>query len=112
VTTFGICIYQESYMRIAQELAGFTITEADDLRKAIGKKIRSLMEVAQGTASWEGTAEHGVTPARRESSSGKTSRESGRLLVSRKAHAACYALIAYQTAWVAATSSVRVHGRA
>src|SRR5437588_4848802 len=39
--THGICIFQESYMRIAREMAGFTISEADDLRKAIGKKIRS-----------------------------------------------------------------------
>src|SRR5580765_2791419 len=42
--TYGICVYQEQYMRIARELAGFSITEADDLRKAIGKKIRALME--------------------------------------------------------------------
>src|SRR5579862_5367741 len=41
--TYGICVYQEQYMRIAREMAGFSITEADDLRKAIGKKIRALM---------------------------------------------------------------------
>ncbi|HET7449549.1 MAG TPA: DNA polymerase III subunit alpha, partial [Gaiellaceae bacterium] len=35
--TYGICVYQEQYMRIAREMAGFSITEADDLRKAIGK---------------------------------------------------------------------------
>src|SRR5947208_4079593 len=41
--TYGICIYQEQYMEIAKQLAGFTPAEADDLRKAIGKKIHSLM---------------------------------------------------------------------
>ena len=42
-TTHGICIYQEQYMEIAKALAGFSPAEADDLRKAIGKKIASLM---------------------------------------------------------------------
>src|SRR5205823_3183441 len=41
--TFGICIYQEQYMEIAKQIAGFSPAEADDLRKAIGKKIHSLM---------------------------------------------------------------------
>ena len=41
--TYGICIYQEQYMEIAKQLAGFTPAEADDLRKAIGKKIHKLM---------------------------------------------------------------------
>ena len=41
--TYGICIYQEQYMEIAKQLAGFSPAEADDLRKAIGKKIHSLM---------------------------------------------------------------------
>src|SRR6476620_7248805 len=40
--TYGIAIYQEQYMEIAKQLAGFTPAEADDLRKAIGKKIHSL----------------------------------------------------------------------
>ena len=41
--TYGICIYQEQYLEIAKQIAGFTPAEADDLRKAIGKKIHSLM---------------------------------------------------------------------
>ena len=41
--TYGICIYQEQYMEIAKKLAGFSPAEADDLRKAIGKKIHALM---------------------------------------------------------------------
>src|SRR5205823_3143605 len=42
-STYGICIYQEQYMEIAKQIAGFSPAEADDLRKAIGKKIHSLM---------------------------------------------------------------------
>jgi len=42
--TYGIAIYQEQLMKIAQELAGFTLQEADVLRKAIGKKIPELLE--------------------------------------------------------------------
>ncbi|TML47269.1 MAG: DNA polymerase III subunit alpha, partial [Actinobacteria bacterium] len=42
-STYGICIYQEQYMEIAKDIAGFTPAEADDLRKAIGKKIHALM---------------------------------------------------------------------
>src|SRR5205814_8579684 len=42
-TTFGICVYQEQYLEIAKQSAGFSPGEADDLRKAIGKKIHSLM---------------------------------------------------------------------
>ena len=41
--TYAICIYQEQYMQIAKELAGFSPAEAETLRKAIGKKIHSLM---------------------------------------------------------------------
>ena len=41
--THGICIYQEQYLDIAKQIAGFTPAEADDLRKAIGKKIHALM---------------------------------------------------------------------
>ncbi|OGF85620.1 DNA polymerase III subunit alpha, partial [Candidatus Giovannonibacteria bacterium RIFCSPLOWO2_02_44_8] len=42
--TYGIAVYQEQLMQIAQSLAGFTLAEADTLRKAVGKKIRSLLE--------------------------------------------------------------------
>jgi len=41
--TYGICVYQEQLMQIAQQLAGFSLSEADVLRKAIGKKIKSLL---------------------------------------------------------------------
>ena len=77
--TYGICVYQEQYMRIARELAGFSITEADDLRKAIGKKIRALMDSLKDKFI-EGAAEQNVTPGRREAAVGGR-REGGRLLV-------------------------------
>ena len=60
--TYGICIYQEQYMEIAKQLAGFSLAEADDLRKAIGKKIHSLMASLKDKFL-EGCAGNGVTPA-------------------------------------------------
>jgi DNA polymerase-3 subunit alpha len=41
--TYGLCIYQESVMRVAQKFAGYTLAEADNLRKACGKKVRELI---------------------------------------------------------------------
>jgi DNA polymerase-3 subunit alpha len=49
--TFGLMIYQESVMRVAQKFAGYTLAEADNLRKACGKKVRELM--ARERASFE-----------------------------------------------------------
>jgi DNA polymerase-3 subunit alpha len=96
-STWGICIYQEQYMRIAQELAGFSITEADDLRKAIGKKIRSLMDSLKDKFL-EGAAEQNVTPASAKQLWEDVEKAADYSFP--KAHAACYALIAYQTAWL------------
>ena len=63
--SYGICIYQEQYMQIAKEIAGFSPAEADDLRKAIGKKIHALMASLKDKFL-EGCAQNGVTPARRD----------------------------------------------
>ena len=41
--TYGLMIYQESVMRVAQKFAGYSLAEADNLRKACGKKIREMM---------------------------------------------------------------------
>jgi DNA polymerase-3 subunit alpha len=46
--TYGVILYQEQIMQIASEFAGFTLSEADSLRKAMGKKIASLMEEQRG----------------------------------------------------------------
>src|SRR3954449_159697 len=95
--TYGICIYQETYMRIAQEIAGFSITEADDLRKAIGKKIRALMASLKDKFL-EGAAEHDVTTQVAQQLWEDVEKAADYSFP--KAHAACYALIAYQTAWL------------
>ncbi|MFL6069258.1 MAG: DNA polymerase III subunit alpha, partial [Gaiellaceae bacterium] len=60
--SYGICIYQEQYLEIAKRFAGFTPAEADDLRKAIGKKIHSLMASLR-EKFLEGCARSGTTPA-------------------------------------------------
>ena len=97
--TYGICIYQEQYMQIAKELAGFTPAEAETLRKAIGKKIHSLMASLKDKFL-EGCAQNGVPPATAQQL--WKDMESSQDYSFNKAHAACYALIAYRTAWLRA----------
>ena len=95
--TYGICVYQEQLMRIAHDLAGFSMAEADVLRKAVGKKIKTLLnsqkeklikgmtqkgirkDVAQKIWEWvEPFARYGFN----------------------KGHSSSYARITYQTAWL------------
>jgi DNA polymerase-3 subunit alpha len=97
--TYGICIYQEQYMQIAKELAGFSPAEAETLRKAIGKKIHSLMASLKDKFL-EGCAQNAVTPAIAQQL--WKDMESSQDYSFNKAHAACYALIAYRTAWLKA----------
>ncbi|HWC32533.1 MAG TPA: DNA polymerase III subunit alpha, partial [Actinomycetota bacterium] len=97
--TYGICIYQEQYMEIAKQLAGFSPAEADDLRKAIGKKIHSLMASLKDKFL-EGCAANGVTPA--VATQLWKDMEQAQDYSFNKSHAACYALIAYRTAWLKA----------
>jgi len=96
-TTYGIPVYQEQIMKIAQELAGFTLAEADILRKAIGKKIKKLL-MSQKEKFIEGMKKneiresvaqqiwHWIEPSARYSFN--------------RSHAASYATIAYQTAYL------------
>jgi DNA polymerase-3 subunit alpha len=97
--TYGICIYQEQYMEIAKSLAGFTPAEADDLRKAIGKKIHALMASLKDKFI-EGCVGKGLADA--------TARalwddmEKAQDYSFNKSHASCYALISYRTAWLRA----------
>ncbi len=100
--SYGICIYQEQYMEIAKQLAGFTPAEADDLRKAIGKKIHSLMASLKDKFL-EGCAANGVTPA--VANQLWKDMEQAQDYSFNKSHAACYALIAYRTAWLKAHHS-------
>src|SRR5438067_4321166 len=97
--TYGICIYQEQYMEIAKQLAGFTPAEADDLRKAIGKKDHELMASLK-SKFLEGCAEHGVTASVAQQL--WADMEQAQDYSFNKSHAACYALIAYRTAWLRA----------
>jgi DNA polymerase III subunit alpha len=98
-STYGICIYQEQYMEIAKTVAGFSPAEADDLRKAIGKKIHSLMASLKGKFL-EGCASNGVSAA--VGNQLWADMEQAQDYSFNKSHAACYALIAYRTAWLRA----------
>src|SRR6185437_1011238 len=97
--TGGICIYQEQYLDIAKKIAGFSQGEADDLRKAIGKKIHSLMASLK-EKFLEGCAASGTTPA--VANQLWKDMEQSQDYSFNKSHAACYALIAYRTAWLKA----------
>jgi DNA polymerase III subunit alpha len=98
-STYGICIYQEQYMEIAKKVAGFSPAEADDLRKAIGKKIHSLMASLK-EKFLEGCASNGFTPS--VANQLWQDMEQAQDYSFNKSHAACYALIAYRTAWLRA----------
>ena len=97
--TYGVAVYQEQVLRIARDLAGFSLGEADVLRKAVGKKIRKLL-IEQKKKFVEGVEKEGH------------GKELGEKLFSfiepfadygfNKAHATCYAMIAYQTAYLKA----------
>src|SRR3954463_7009143 len=97
--TYGICIYQEQYMQIAKLMAGFTPAEAETLRKAIGKKIHALMASLKDKFL-EGCAQNSVTPA--VANQLWKDMEQAQDYSFNKAHAACYALIAYRTAYLRA----------
>ncbi len=97
--SYGICIYQEQYMQIAKEMAGFSPAEAETLRKAIGKKIHALMASLKDKFL-EGCATNGVPPGVAQQL--WKDMEQSQDYSFNKAHAACYALIAYRTAWLRA----------
>src|SRR3989337_801669 len=58
--TFGVIVYQEQVMQIARDLAGYTLAEADLLRRAMGKKIRAEMAAQRGRFL-KGAAEKGIS---------------------------------------------------
>ena len=101
--TFGVIIYQEQVMQIAQVLSGYSLGEADMLRRAMGKKIKAEMD-AQRARFVSGAVERGLTQTKAD--------EIFDLLAKfadygfNKSHAAAYALIAYQTAWFKANHPV------
>ncbi len=97
--TYGIAVYQEQVMEIARQLAGFTMAQADVLRKAMGKKIRSLL-LKQKDAFITGCVERGIERRIAEKLFDFT--EPFARYGFNRAHAAGYALIAYQTAYLKA----------
>ena len=98
-STYGVCVYQEQVMRIAQEMAGYTLAEADILRKAIGKKIASLLK-SQKKKFLSGLQENGYSKELGEEIWGWIKPFAQYSF--NKSHAAAYAQIAYQTAYLKA----------
>jgi DNA polymerase III subunit alpha len=97
--TYGVIIYQEQVMQIAQVLSGFSLGEADLLRRAMGKKIKKEMD-KQRTRFVEGAIANGVDRGRAEFIFELVAKFAGYGF--NKSHAAAYALIAYQTAYLKA----------
>jgi DNA polymerase-3 subunit alpha len=97
--TYGISVYQEQSMEIAKEIAGFTLFEAEDLRRAIAKKDHKLMGSLK-TKFIEGAIANDTADsvARQLWDDMEKSQDYS----FNKSHAACYALIAYRTAWLRA----------
>ncbi len=97
--TYGIGVYQEQMMRIARDLAGFTLAEADILRKAIGKKIKELLD-EQGEKLIKGMLANGIDK--------QTAQRIWEMFPPfarygfNRSHAACYGLVGYQTAYLKA----------
>lgn len=97
--TYGIIVYQEQVMQIAHEVADFTLAEADLMRRAMGKKIQTLMDEM---------AIKFVDGAKKKNISTKKARDIFALIEKfaqygfNKSHSVAYAYVAYQTAWLKA----------
>ncbi|MDO8676124.1 MAG: DNA polymerase III subunit alpha [Candidatus Azambacteria bacterium] len=98
--TYGIAVYQEQLMQIANQLAGFTLAEADILRKAVGKKIKKLLD-EQSKKLIDGMIGNGI--ARLTAEKIWQYVEPFARYGFNRSHAACYALISYQTAYLKVT---------
>ena len=97
--TYGVMVYQEQLMRIARDLAGFTLSEADVLRKAVGKKIKKLLD-EQKDDMINGMIKNDINP--------KVAKKIWQTIEPfaqygfNRSHSACYALIGYRTAYLKA----------
>ncbi|MFA6228488.1 MAG: DNA polymerase III subunit alpha [Patescibacteria group bacterium] len=97
--TYGVAVYQEQLLRIARDLAGFTYGEADVLRKAVGKKIKELLH-EQEIKMVDGMVKNNIDR--------RVAEKIWEFILPfaaygfNRSHAACYALIAYQTAYLKA----------
>jgi len=101
--TYGIMVYQEQIMQIASEMAGFTMGEADTLRRAMGKKDRDLM-AKQREKFLAGCKDRGIAVPKAERVWELMEKFAGYGF--NKSHAAAYALVAYQTAYFKANYPV------
>lgn len=97
--TYGVAVYQEQLLQIARSLAGFSYGEADILRKAVGKKIKELLD-EQAVKMVDGMVANGIDK--------KVAEKIWEFILPfasygfNRSHAACYAVIAYQTAYLKA----------
>lgn len=101
--TYGVMTYQDDVMRIARELAGYTMGEADILRRAMGKKIPAEM-IPQREKFMKGAAERGIDKQVAEHIFEQAEKFAGYGF--NKGHAAAYAQVAYQTAYLKANFPV------
>ncbi len=101
--TYGIIVYQEQVMQIAQILAGYSLGEADLLRRAMGKKKKEEMEL-QRARFVSGAEAKGVPGAQAGSIFDLVDKFAGYGF--NKSHAAAYAVVSYQTAWLKANAPV------
>ncbi len=101
--TYGVIVYQEQVMQLSKDMAGFTGGQADTLRKAMGKKIASLMAKMK-TEFIEGCIKNNLSRDLAESTF--TDMEKFAEYGFNRSHAACYGLIGYQTAYLKATYPV------
>jgi DNA polymerase-3 subunit alpha len=97
--TYGVILYQEQVMKIAQILANYSLAEADELRKAIGKKKAEVMANHKARFT-KGATENGVALKKAEKLFMLIEKFGGYGF--NKSHSAAYALIAYQTAYLKA----------
>ncbi len=95
--TYGIIVYQEQVMQIAQLLSGYSLGEADMLRRAMGKKIKAEMD-AQRERFRDGAIKNGVKPALADTIFDLLAKFANYGF--NKSHAATYALVSYQTAYL------------
>ncbi|NLE74734.1 MAG: DNA polymerase III subunit alpha [Actinobacteria bacterium] len=102
--TYGVAIYQEQLMDISKRIGDFSPSEADDLRKAIGKKNRAILDRLEPKFR-EGAAAGGAAPGVVDHLWSLMEKAGDYSF--NKSHAACYALIAYQTAYLKANYPVQ-----
>ncbi len=98
--TYGILVYQEQFMQISKDLAGFTGGQADTLRKAVGKKIMSMMQKVKPEFI-DGAVEHS-NANRKDMEKFWAQLEEFANYCFNKSHAACYGLVSYWTAYLKA----------